>query len=345
MSVIKTSYGTYRARIRDAQGRQITKTFKLKADANTWERDQLRARDRGAGLATSRTTLADFAEVWLAGARNLAGTTEETYRKSLRLYIVPAIGDLPMAKVNADVIDALLTSLIDRGLGPSTVHRCYRTLHRLGNVAVNRGHLVTNPCQFVVPPKVTSTEMRFLSPAEIKAVSEAIHPRYRRLILVAGWSGIRWGELQALRPDDFDGRAITVIKQSGDRDVKTKASRRRVVLPPSVAAELVGHVEEFPGTHLFNTGGGKMLGHSGFTGNNWKPALRRAGVDTETRFHDLRHSAVALAIRAGAHPKMVADMMGHSSIRVTMDRYGHLFPVIHDEVADAMDLLYRASPA
>jgi integrase len=68
----------------------------------------------------------------------------------------------------------------------------------------------------------------------------------------------------------------------------------------------------------------------------------RAGVDRDTRFHDLRHTAVALAIKAGAHPKMVADMMGHSSIRVTMDRYGHLFPVIHDQVADAMDVLYQA---
>ena len=81
-----------------------------------------------------------------------------------------------------------------------------------------------------------------------------------------------------------------------------------------------------------------MIGSS-FTGQIFKPALRKAGIDDKARIHDLRHTAVALAIAAGAHPKAIQTRMGHASISVTLDRYGHLFPEIDERIAEGLNRL------
>jgi integrase len=340
MSVTETAQGTWRARIRDARGRQVTKTFRLKADAKTWERNQLQARDDGQLVTGGRTTIRKWADVWLAGARNLSPRTVELYREDLDRYILPALGDVPLARLSAEDIDAYLAEQSAK-LAPSSVHRHYRTIHRLCEVAVKRGRLAVNPCQAVEPPKVPKTEKRFLSVAEVEALAAAINPRYRAWVLVAAWGGLRWGELRALQPANFDGTALTVIKQLGNADLKTKGSRRRVVLAPSVAAELTDHIATYPGTLIFTSSNGKPLVNSTFASKHFKPALEATGLDRGVRIHDLRHTAVALAISAGAHPKMIADMVGHDSISTTMDEYGHLFASMHDEVASRLDELRR----
>jgi integrase len=148
--------------------------------------------------------------------------------------------------------------------------------------------------------------------------------------------------MQALRAEHVDGNAITVVEQLDGASLKTKGSQRRVVLPPSIGAELAAHMATYPGRLVFTNNSGRPINHPSFSGNHWKPALVKAGVDPQTRIHDLRHTAVAIMIQAGAHPKMVADMMGHSTIVLTMDRYGHWFPAMHDDVATRLEALRQA---
>ena len=143
MSVTKTAQGTWRARIRDRNGRQIVATFKLKGDADAWERDRLKERDGGQLVSTSKLTVAEWADQWLAGARNLTETSVITYRKALKV-ILPALGDVKLVDLSADRIDAFLTAQTGE-YAPSTVHRFYRTIHRLCATAVRRGHLAANP--------------------------------------------------------------------------------------------------------------------------------------------------------------------------------------------------------
>ena len=341
MSVNRTAQGTYRARVRDRTGRQVVKTFKLKGDAQAWEREQLRLRDEGALVGTSKVTVAEWAETWLVNARSLSAGTVATYRRDLDRYILPRLGEIRLTHLTSSDIDAYLTAEMG-DYAASTVHRHYRTIHRMCEVAVRRGLLATNPAHNVDPPKVPRTPMRFLSIPELEAVAGAINPRYRAWVLVAGYGGLRWGEMQALRAEHVDGNAITVVEQLDGASLKTKGSQRRVVLPPSIGAELAAHMATYPGRLVFTNNSGRPINHPSFSGNHWKPALVKAGVDPQTRIHDLRHTAVAIMIQAGAHPKMVADMMGHSTIVLTMDRYGHWFPAMHDDVATRLEALRQA---
>jgi integrase len=336
VSVQKTTEGTWRARIRNRGGKQLSKTFKLKADAQAWERSQLKLRDDGQHLVASRLTVSEWADQWLASARNLAPSTVLTYRKALDV-ILPTLGDVRLSDLTPERIDAFLTADALE-YAPSTVHRHYRTIKRLCSTAVRRGHLTVNPVNAVDPPKVPRTEMRFLTAEQVEAIADAMQPRYRAWVLVAGYGGLRWGEMQALRPDHVNGNELTVLEQlSGE--LKTDGSRRRVVLPTSVGAELAAHMATYPGEFVFTRPDGSALGHAAFNNNQFKPALKRAGVDSEVTLHTLRHTAIALWIQAGGHPKLVADMAGHSSIVVTMDRYGHLFPAMHGDVAAKVDEL------
>ena len=340
VSVTKTAQGTFRVRIRDRRGQQITRTFKRKADAQAWERQQLRLRDEGQMPGTSRLTVADWADQWLGSARNLAASSVATYEKALKA-ILPALGDLRLVDLTPDRIDAFLTAEMAE-YAPSTVHRHYRTLNRLCSTAVRRGHLATNPVLAVDPPKVPKTEVHFLTAAEVEALADAIDPRYRAWVLVASFGGLRWGEMQALRPEHVHGNEIVVLEQlSGE--LKTDGSRRRVVLPASVGAELAEHMATYPGQYVFTRPNGEPLGHASFNNHRFKKALAKAGLSMSTRMHDLRHTAIALWIQAGAHPKLVADMAGHSSIVVTMDRYGHLFPAMHGDVAAKVDEIRKAA--
>jgi integrase len=287
---------------------------------------------------TSRLTVADWADQWLGSARNLAASSVATYEKALKA-ILPALGDLRLVDLTPDRIDAFLTAEMAE-YAPSTVHRHYRTLNRLCSTAVRRGHLATNPVLAVDPPKVPKTEVHFLTAAEVEALADAIDPRYRAWVLVASFGGLRWGEMQALRPEHVHGNEIVVLEQlSGE--LKTDGSRRRVVLPASVGTELAEHMATYPGQYVFTRPNGEPLGHASFNNHRFKKALAKAGLSMSTRMHDLRHTAIALWIQAGAHPKLVADMAGHSSIVVTMDRYGHLFPAMHGDVAAKVDELRR----
>lgn len=339
MSVKKTPQGTYRARLRDRAGQSISKTFPRASDAHAWERDQLRQRDRGLASNAGRVTFAQWCETWLEQSRNLSTSTIATYRRDLDRYILPALGDIPLGRLTADHIDAYLNTVTGQ-FAPSSVHRHYRTIHRALAVAVERRRLGYNPSTPVQPPKVTLTEMRFLTSAQVDSLADAVADRYRAWVLVAAWGGLRWGELRALEPGDVVGDRVAVHQQLDGAKLKTAASVRNVKLPGSVADILTDHLDRFSTVDLvFPTGRGTPLSHSSFSGNVFKPGLVRAGLDRDTRVHDLRHTAAALGIAAGAHPKVLQIRLGHASIAITLDRYGHLFPGHDDGLADDLDRL------
>lgn len=94
---------------------------------------------------------------------------------------------------------------------------------------------------------------------------------------------------------------------------------------------------------VFPNRAGKPTASPSFNTHHFTPAKRRAGIDGRLRFHDLRHTAVALAIAQGAHPKAIQARMGHSSVQMTLDRYGHLFPELDERIAQGLDETYRSS--
>jgi len=339
----------YRARYRDPLGRQRSRSFARKADAQRFllemESDKARGNwidPRGADVA-----LAEWAEEFLRLGRRLAATTQQTYRRDLDKYVLPRFGAYRIGRIPPDEIENWLNDEIDAGIAPSSVHRHYRTLRRMLQVAVDKQKLLANPCLRVQPPRVPGREMVFLGWEQAAGLANAHSDRYRALIYLAVDSGMRWSELIGLRRArvDLRTRKVRVTEQlirldAGEwirKEPKTPSSVRSITISSFTAGLLAHHLDHFaePGVDglVFVNEAGHPLISSSFWNNHFRRALRRAGVSC--RFHDLRHSSVALAIAEGAHPKAIQTRMGHSSINVTLDRYGHLFPELDESIATA----------
>jgi integrase len=291
--------------------------------------------------------LAAWAEEFLSLARRLSPTTQETYARDLRRYVLPRFGAYRLGRLPADEIENWLNDEVAAGLAPSSVHRHYRVLRRMLQVAVEKQRLPSNPCDRVHPPRVPTREMVFLSWEEVVDLAEAMSERYRALIYLAVDSGMRWSELVGLRRAKVDAarRKVRVTEQlvrlqAGEwlrKEPKTAAGVRSITISVETAAIVSEHFGRFADRDLdalvFRSAAGTPLISSSF----WQHHLQRAlkAADLACRFHDLRHTSVALAIAAGAHPKAIQHRMGHSSINVTLDRYGHLFPELDEAIATA----------
>lgn len=340
--VDKAPSGKWRARWQE-DGQERSKSFTRKAEATAHLAEISVSMRRGEHVSSdrARATLRAAADTWLIGAMNLTEGGRDTYRRDLDRYILPALGDLPLGKVTDQKISAFLADeLNNKKLAASSVQRHYATLHRLFEVA----GLAVNPCTKVTPPPVPAGDMKFIDAAQVERLAAAISDRYAAWVELSVYGGLRWSENVGLRRRHINGNRVTVEEQLLRRkdntwrraEPKTKAGRRVITVPTFLAEMLEAHLEKWslpgPDGLVFpNQRGGPMIGPS-FTGNVFKPALARAGLD-DMRIHDLRHTAVALAIAAGAHPKALQVRMGHSSIRVTLDRYGHLYPELDETVA------------
>jgi integrase len=339
--------GRYRARYRDPLGRQRSQTFTRKADAERFIREQQVEVDRGRWIDPrgADAALAEWSEEFLSLCRRLAPTTQATYRRDLTKYILPRFGAYRLGRLPADEIENWLNDEVAAGVAPSSVHRHYRTLRRMLQVAVEKERLLANPCDRVHPPRVPSTEMTFLTWDQAVDLAEAHSDRCRALIYLAVDAGMRWSELVGLRRSKVDlrTRKVRVTEQlirleAGEwlrSEPKTSSSVRSITISPVTAELLADHLERFsaPGSDglVFPNGAGNPFASSSFWNNQFTPAQRHAAI--RCRFHDLRHTSVAFAIAEGAHPKAIQRRMGHSSINVTLDRYGHLFPELDEAIA------------
>jgi len=347
MGYVQRHHGKYRARYRDPLGRTTSKTFTRKSDADRFVREMEVDVERGRWIDPrgADTPLREWAGDFLALCRRLAPTTQETYRRDLEVYVLPRFGDYRLGRVPAEEIENWLNDEVAAGYAPSSVHRHYRTLRRMFQVAVEKERLIANPCDRVSPPRVPDKEMAVLTWTEAVELAEAHQERYRALVYLAVDAGMRWGELIGLRRAKVDLRnhKVRVTEQMVRlrtrewvrKEPKTPSSVRSITISPVTADILAGHLERFsssgPDGLVFPTAKGTPVISSSFWNHCFTPALSACGL--RCRFHDLRHTSVALAIAEGAHPKAIQMRMGHSSIRVTLDRYGHLFPELDEALA------------
>lgn len=348
-SVTKRS-GNYRVRYRDPLGRPRSRTFRRRADADRFAREIEVDMDRNQWIDPRRSEvpLSTWAEMFLASSLSLAPTTLATYRRDLEMHVLPVLGHRRLSRIDAEEIERWLADELAAGLAPSSVHRHYRTLRRVLQAAIEKDRLHVNPCSKVRPPRVPLRPMAILNWNQAITLAEAHPARLRPMVYLALDSGMRWSELVGLRWGqlDLDRRKVRVTEQllyvDGEwlrRPPKTSAGVRSITISAHTADLLRTHLAGRPVDDddqlVFPTTVGTPLRHSSFQSHVWKKALAAAGV--RCRFHDLRHTSVALAIASGAHPKAIQVRMGHSSITVTLDRYGHLFPELDEAIAVAFD--------
>ena len=347
MASIERRSGRYRVKYRDPIGRQRSRTFTRKADADRFavETEADLARGQWLDPAGAQLPVAEWAETFLSLCRRLEYTSRATYERDLRRYVLPRFGDYRIGSLPAEEIENWLNDELDAGIAPSSVHRHYRTLRRMLQVAIDKQKIVANPCDRVTPPRVPKKEMVFLDWDQVIELSTAHKQRFQSLILFAVETGMRWSELVGLRRGRLDLRTgrVRVTEQlirTEDREwirkgPKTDAGFRSISLSSVLVEAMRDHVCEFanegPDGLVFPSSRGTPLISSSFLTNHFGPA--RDAVGLSCRFHDLRHTSVALAIAGGAHPKAIQTRMGHSSITVTLDRYGHLFPELDEAIA------------
>lgn len=346
----------WEARYRDPKGKERAHTFHTKREAEQFLGRQSADMQRGDYLdpRMGRTTFAQWAEDWLATTVHLKPKTQASYASILRTRVLPEFGPVRIAAVEQVDVRRFVAALADAGAEPGTIRNTFNVLRLVFGSAVSSGAIRSNPCAGVKMPRSVRSEMLFLTPAEVIDLAEGISPRYSVLVLVAAYTGLRAGEIGALRVGRFDPLRATLEVRESLADVNgrlifgpTKTHVHRTVrVPRFLCDQVVEHIEcgeRRPDDLVFTGPSGSPLRHNLFYARHFKPAVRRAGLPGALRFHDLRHTCAAMLIAQGAHPKVIMERLGHSSIQVTLDRYGHLFPGLDEALTDGLEATYQAS--
>ena len=217
--------------------------------------------------------------------------------------------------------------------------------------AKERGHLVDEAVFRVKAPRREQSEMRFLDWDEVEELAANTVAPYGNIVMLAALTGLRQGELFALRDRNVDLEAKTVQRRERRLQGRARAGEDACLAPPRRPLEHRRRVSSAAScSRASRTTSasssphreGAILNDDNFRHRVFRPAVRRTKL-TGLRFHDLRHTYAALMVAAGAHPKYLQAQMGHSSIRVTLDLYGHLFPDANRGVLDALDALTAPS--
>jgi len=232
----------------------------------------------------------------------------------------------------------------------ASVRKVYNVLRSILGAAEESGVIGRSPCIGIKLGAPRRVEPRFLSPGEIARLANTIAERHRALVLLAAYGGLRFGELTGLKIDrvDFLRSRLTVqdsiVEVGGHlhRGPTKTGPARMVTLPRFLTEALAAHVAAFPSEDglMFTGREGGPIRRTAFMARHFRPSVAKAGL-APLRFHDLRHTAAALAIQSGAHPKAIAERLGHASITTTLNQYGHLFPALDEELAARLDNVGR----
>ena len=203
--------------------------------------------DRSAG----REALATYAEMWIA-TRRLRPRTEALYRSLLKLHVFPELGRVELRQITPEVVQRWHARLP----GQTVPAKCYRLLRAILATAADNGRIGRNPCRVKGAGIERSPERPLPTGDEVWGIADAIDERYRALVLMAAFVGLRWGELLGLRRSDVDleTRTVHVLRQIIEVDGRleegppnSEAGVRAVAMPPVVAVELASHLERFVG--------------------------------------------------------------------------------------------------
>lgn len=348
----------WRARYRAPDGRIRSKSFPRKADAQRWLRAREREMDRGDwhDPDLAQVTVAEWSERYLATRRRLKPKTRHGYESLLRVHILPTFGTVPLGRLDPMAIREWVADLSAR-LSASRTRQAYHLLSAMLKSAVEAGYLARNPAEGAELPRLPTTEMRFLDASQVEELVAATRPPDGTLVYVLAYCGLRWGEACALRRGRLDllrGRlevAESLAEVSGGLHFGEPKTYqwRSVAIPPFLrellAVHLVQHVPDDPEALVFTSPRGRPLRRPNFGRSIWKPAVKAAGLPDDLTPHALRHTSASLLIAQGAHPVEVQAHLGHSSIQVTMDRYGHLFPSAFEATAERLEAARRSAGA
>jgi integrase len=368
--------------------RRIEKTFRNKNDAEAWLMQQQASVLRGEHQDPRKADrpFKDAVAAWRdTRLPSLAPKTRDRYEDVLRLHLEPEFGQTPLTALTREVVKRYFARLQREGrtggrehpgepLAAGSIRKIQTVMSSVLSEAVEMGMIRVNPAMRMRLPAPAKGDMTILTASEVNQLANGIDKHYRVAILLAANTGMRAGELWALRRQDVDLlRGVIHVRQCVKRDTAdptappatVDAYGREVGPPKSGKARQITlgkQTRDMLNDHLtrpapggagqtaadslvFLTPGGRAVRHVLFMHKVFRPALKALPADKrKLRFHDLRHTCASLLIAAGTPALYVKERLGHASIATTMNLYGHAFPSMEATTADALDGIY-AQPA
>lgn len=353
----------YQARWKTPEGQERTKVFRKKSEAEKHlvEMDNAVVTGTYVDASAGKVTVGAVAEEWFAAKIDVKATTKARIRSLLDVHVLPRWGGTPIGKVTRGGVQAWVAGLVETGQSAASVKKIHGVLSGVLAVGVKDRRLTANPCDGVNLPRVVAAKRRYLTAVQVEELAEsaamptgrsrgsrtnATFAQNRLIVYVLAYTGLRWGELAALRVSSIDllRRRITISEAVSDVDGRglvwstPKDHESREVGIPSflvdlLSAQLAG--KERDGL-LFPAHSGGPLRHRAERRAWFDGAAAAIGVPGLTP-HELRHTAASLAISSGAHAKAVQRMLGHASAAMTLDTYADLFDNDVDDAAARLD--------
>lgn len=319
--------------------------------------------EQGTLVDGSKVKLGAYLEQWLEEIKRpkLRISSYEKYKKTLRLYIIPALGEVQLQKLTPQHVQALYTKMGKARKSPKTIQAVHGLLHNALDHAVSWDLVARNVVDRVKAPPLEKKEPQPLDADQARRLLEAARGhRLEMLLTLALVTGMRRGELLALRWSNVDfvagvlmvRRTVDFIAHYGyvETRPKTKKGYRKIVLPSFMIERLqlyrVAQSEQRVkmGDRWYDLD----LVVCGLEGNYLNPryllklfdkVLKQAGLP-HMRFHDLRHSVVTLLLAMGVDPRSIQEFVGHEDIETTLGIYGHVLPSMQRGIAEKLDDLF-----
>ena len=344
----------YRARWRDPDGSEKSKTFDRKSDADRFASKVEHDVNVGGYIDphAGRVTVREYGQQWRVSQLQHAASTARDVEGALRVHLYPALGDRPIGSVRPSDVQGWVAGLT-KTLGPATVTKTYSFLATMMKAAVRDGLIAKTPCVDIHLPKIAKKRVVPLTIEQVAKLLEAVPEQYRPLIHFFAGTGARAREAFGVTIDrvDFLRRQVTIDRQLATRNgeaawkaPKTASSVRTVPLDDGVLEALSRHLAANPRTGglIFTTPDGKALdvtrAYGGGPKVGWfRKAARMAGLSDEITLHDLRHFYASLLIRNGANVKLLQARLGHKSATETLDTYGHLWPDADEQTRNILN--------
>ncbi|MBE6477847.1 MAG: site-specific integrase [Propionibacteriaceae bacterium] len=349
-NVAKRPNGRWRARYRDAEGREHAKHFQRKTDAQQWLAESTVEMATGVWVDPKRARglVAAQAAAWLAAHPDWTASTRARNESIVRKHVLPRWGSVRLGDVTTEAIQEWVGGFT--GLSGGSVRKILGVFTGILDQAVKTKHLGVNPALAVAKPKQRLKRRRYLSGVQVEQLAGAAGSR-GDVVLVLAYCGLRWGELAALRAGCVDQVRRRLMVEASVTEVngqmewsEPKDHQRRSVpypafLDEAIAARLDGRG---PGDLLFPSAHGGVL-RIGNARRDWfDRAAREAGVEGLTP-HELRHTAASLAVKSGASVLALQRMLGHDKPSTTLDVYADLFDEDLDQVAERLAAVRSAA--
>ncbi|MEU4892011.1 site-specific integrase [Streptomyces sp. NPDC044780] len=337
----------------DGSRRKAPETFDTKTDAQTWltltqadiERNHWVDPDVGA------VNLEAYALKWVE-ERGLSATTDELYRRLLRLHVLPAFGDMDLDEITPPGVRSWRAERL-KVTGATTVAKSYRLLKAIMETAADDELIRRNPCRIKGAGTEKAKERPTATVEQIDVLADAMGPRWRLMVYFGAYGPMRPEEQAALRRSDVTLAPLAVrVREAApelttgrrvEGDTKSDAGVRTIYLPGFLYIEVKRHLDWFaekePDGLLFVGEKGAPFRRSSF-GRKWRRARVKAGLPEDFRFYDLRHTGHSLSTQSGATLKDTMVRAGQSSEKAALI-YQHSDDERQQEVAEGIDARVR----